>query len=105
MSIIHNICSLLYCVKCCREIASANSSGTEISQAAYKNLIKDDYWLSNMVNYILQILPWQTCLFNIKSRVSILLHIPKSDPLSWKSDICRKLPVGDSLDLVILTPG
>jgi hypothetical protein len=57
------------------------------------------------VNYILQMLGWETRLFRIKSRVSILLHIVKLDPLSLKPDICRKLLVGDSLASDKLSPG
>jgi hypothetical protein len=49
-------------------------------------------------------LRWETCLFHIKSRVSILLHIVKSGPLSLKTDICRKLLVGDSLASDRLSP-
>jgi len=78
-------------------MGSADNSDTEISEAAHKILIKDGYRSSNMVNYIPQMLRWETRLFHFKLRVIILLHIVKLDPHSPKADICRKLHVGDSL--------
>jgi hypothetical protein len=48
---------------------------------------------------------WKSHLFHIKSRVSILLPIMKSHPLSLKATICRKLLVGDSLASKKLSPG
>jgi hypothetical protein len=105
MSKIPKIHSLLHYIECIREMGSADNSDTEISEAAHKNLIKDGYRSSNKVNYIPQMLRWEMRLFHIKSRVSILLHIVKSDPLSPKADICRKLLVGDSLASDKLSPG
>jgi hypothetical protein len=105
MSKIPKIHSLLHYIECIREMGSADNSDTEISEAAHKNLIKDGYRSSNKVNYIPQMLRWETRLFHIKSRVSILLHIVKLDPLSPKADICRKLLVGDSLASDKLSPG
>jgi len=37
------------------------------------------------------------CLFHIKSKEFLLLHIAKSDPVLPKTDICRLLLVGESL--------
>jgi len=105
MSKIPKIHSLLHYIKCIREMGSANNSDTEISEAAHQNIIKDGYRYSNKVNYIPQIVRWETRLFHIKSRVSILLHIINLDPLLPKADICRKLLVGDSLASDILSPG
>jgi len=48
---------------------------------------------------------WETRLLHLKSRVIILLHISKLDPLSQKADICRKLLVLDSLASDKLPPG
>jgi hypothetical protein len=84
---------------------SADNSDTEISEAAHKNLIKDCYHSSNKVNYIPQMLRWEMRLFHIKSRVSILLHIIKLDPLSPKADMWRKLLGGDSLASDKVSPG
>jgi len=42
-------------------------------------------------------LQWAMWLFHIKSWVTIQLHIVKSDPLSPKSDMCKKCLMGDSL--------
>jgi len=89
MSKIPNIHSLLHYIECIREMGSANNSDTKISEATHKNLIKDGYHSFNKVTYIPQMLRWEMRLFHIKSRVSILLHIIKSDPLSSKADICR----------------
>ena len=105
MGKIPKIHSLLHYIECIREMGSANNSDTAISEAAHKNLIKNGYSSSNKVNYIPQMLRWETRLFHIKARVSILLHIVKSDPLSLKADICRKLLVGDSLASDKLSPG
>jgi hypothetical protein len=85
-------------------MGSVDNIDTEISQAPHKNLIKDGYRCSNKVNYIPQMLRWEMCLFHLKSRVSILLHIVKSDPLSPKEDIWRKHLVGDSLASDKLSP-
>ena len=63
----------------------------------HTNVIKDGYRSSNKVIYILQMLRWETRLFDVKSRVSNLLHITKADPLSLKADICREHLVGYSL--------
>jgi hypothetical protein len=58
-------------------MGSADNRATEISEAVHKNLIKDGYHSSNKVNYIPQMLRWETRLFHIKSRVRILLHFVK----------------------------
>jgi len=105
MRMIPKIQSLLHYIECIREMGSADNSDTKISEATHKNLIKDGYRFSNNVHYIPQMLRWETRLFHIKSRVSILLHIVKLDPLSPKADICRKLLVGDSLASNKLSPG
>jgi hypothetical protein len=105
LSKIHKIHSLLHYIECIREMGSADNSDTEICEAAHKNLIKDSYRSSTKVNYIPQMLRWETRLFHIKSRVSILLHIVKLDPLSPKADICRKLLLADSLASDKLSPG
>jgi len=81
MSKIPKIHSLLHYIECIREMGSADNSDTEISEAAHKNLIKDGYRSSNKVYCIPQMLRWETRLFHIKLRVSILLHIFKLDPL------------------------
>ena len=57
MSKIPKFCSLLHYIECMREVGSADNSDTERSEAAHKNLMKDDYHSSNKVNYIPQILP------------------------------------------------
>jgi len=105
MSKIPKIHSLLHYIKCIREMGSANNSYTEISEAAHKHLTKDGYCSSSKVNYIPQMLRWETRLFHIKSKVSILPHIIKSDPLSPKADICRTLLWGDSIVSDKLSPG
>jgi len=105
MSKIPKIDSLLHYIECIREMGSADNSDTEISEAPHKNQTKDGSRSSNKVNYIPHMLRWETRLFHIKSTVSILLHIVKFDPLSPKADICRKLPVGDSLASDKLSPG
>ena len=105
MSKLPKIHSLLHYIECIREMGSADTSDTEISEAAHKNLIKEGYRSSNKVNYIPQMFRWESRLFHIKSRVSILLHIVESDPLSPKADICRTLLVGDSLASDKLSPG
>jgi len=89
MSKIPKIHSLLHYIKCIREMGSANNSDTKISKAAHKNLIKDGYHSSNEINYILQMLQWETRLLLIKSRVSILLRIVKSDLILRNADIYR----------------
>jgi hypothetical protein len=86
MNKIPKIHSLLHYIECIREMGSADNSDTEISEAAHKNLFTDGYRFSNKVNYIPQMLRWETRLFHIKSRVSILLHIVELDPLSPKAD-------------------
>jgi hypothetical protein len=105
MSKIPKIHFLLHYIKCIREMGSADNSDTEISEVAHKNLIKDGYRSSNMVNYIPQMLRWETRQFLINSRVSILLPIVKLDPISPKPDICIKLLVVDSLASDKLSPG
>jgi hypothetical protein len=105
MSKIPKIHSHLHYIECIREMGSADNSDSEISEAALKNLIKDGYHSSNKVNYIPQMLRWETRLFHNKSRVSILLHIIKLDLLSPKADICRKLLVGDFLASNKFSPG
>jgi len=102
---IPKIQSLLQYAECIWEIGSADNSNAEISEAAHKNLIKEAYHSSNKVNHIPQMLQWETRLFHIKLRVIILQHIVKSDHLSPKADICRKLLVGDSLASIELSPG
>jgi len=96
MSMIPKIHSLLHFIECIREMGSVDNCDTELSDAAPTNLIKNGNCSSNMVNYIPQMLRWETCLLHIKSRVSILLHIVKSDPLLLKADICRKLLLRNS---------
>jgi len=105
MSNIPNIDSLLHYIECIREMGSADNSDTEISEAGHKILIKDGYRSCNKVNYIPQMLLWETRLFHIKSRVSIILHIVKLHLLPPKADIFRKLLAGDSLASDTLSPG
>jgi hypothetical protein len=104
ISKIPKIHSLLHYIECIREMSSADNSDTEISEATHKNRMNDGYSSSNKVYYIPPMLRWETRLFHIKSRVSILVHIVTSDPLSPKVDICRKLLVGDSLASDKLSP-
>jgi len=104
MSKILKIYSLLHYIECIKEMGSADNSDNEISEGVHKNLIKDGYHSSNQVRNILQMLRWETRLFHIKLRVGILLHIVKSDPLSPKADICRKLLVWESLASDKLSP-
>jgi len=68
---IHKIQSLLHYIDCIREIGSADTSNTEISEAAHKNLVKNGSSSSIKVNYILQLLQWKTHLFHMQSRLSI----------------------------------
>ena len=105
MSKIPKIHLLLHYIKCITEIGSDDHCDIEISEAAHKIIIKDCYHSSNKVNYIQQMMQWKTCLFHIKLRVSILLHILKSDSLSPKADIGRKLLVEDLLASDKLSPG
>jgi hypothetical protein len=102
---IPNIHSRLHCIECIREMGSADNCGTKISEATHKNLINDGCYSSNKVNYIPQMVRWETRLFHIHWRVSILLHLLKLEPLSPRADICRKLLVGDSLASDKLSPG
>jgi len=96
--------SVLHYIECIKGMGCADSHDTEIYEAAHNNLIKDGYGSSNQIDYILQILRWDMRLFHIKSRVRILLHIVRSDPLLLMADICRKLLMGDSLASFILSP-
>jgi hypothetical protein len=107
----HSMCkilkihSLLHYIKCITEMGSTDIRDTKISEATHKNIIKDGYHSSDKVNYIAQMLRWEMHQFHIKSRVRILQHIVKSYPLLPKADICRELPVGDSLAFDKLSPG
>ncbi|KAF8241240.1 hypothetical protein K440DRAFT_646462 [Wilcoxina mikolae CBS 423.85] len=77
-------------------MGSADNGDTEVSEAGHKNVIKDGYRVSNKVNYIPLMLRWETPLFHIKSRVSILRYMIEAAPLSAKPDTYRKLLMGDS---------
>lgn len=67
-------------------------------------LLKDDYKSSNKVNYILQMLRWETRLVDITLNIRILLRIIKSATLLPQADSHRKLPAGDSLPSDKLSP-
>jgi hypothetical protein len=97
MSKIPKIHSLLDYVECIREIGTADNTDTKICEAAYKNHIKNSYHSSKNIEYSLQPLGWEMCLFHIKSKVFLLLHIGKSDHVLPKTDICRLLLLGKSL--------
>ncbi|KAF8248627.1 hypothetical protein K440DRAFT_546789 [Wilcoxina mikolae CBS 423.85] len=56
ISTIPKIHSLFHYIECIKEMGSADNSDTEVSEAAHKNLIKDDYRTSNKVDYIPQML-------------------------------------------------
>ena len=90
------IYSLFHYIECIKEINSADNSEREISEAIHKNLIKDSYHASNKVDYILQMLRWETHFFQIKLRVSILLYMIKVALLLTKEETYRKLLIGDS---------
>jgi len=89
--------SHIHCIEFIRVMAFANTCDTIISEVAHKHLTMDGDDFSNNVIYIPQILRWEMYLFHIKLRVSIPLHIIKSDPLLLKADICRKILVAHSL--------
>ncbi|KAF8253551.1 hypothetical protein K440DRAFT_533531, partial [Wilcoxina mikolae CBS 423.85] len=57
---IPKIHSLFHYIKCIKEMGSADNSDTEVSEVAHKNLIKDGYRASNKVDYIQQMLQWET---------------------------------------------
>ncbi|KAF8248253.1 hypothetical protein K440DRAFT_504630, partial [Wilcoxina mikolae CBS 423.85] len=61
ISKIPKIYPLFHYIECIKEMGSTNTSDTEVSEAAHKNLIKDGYRASNKVDYILQMLRWETC--------------------------------------------
>jgi len=105
MSKIPKVHSFLRYIECIREMGSAENSDTGISEAALENIIKDDYRCSNNVNNIAYMLQWEMCLVHIMLRVSILLHIVRSDHFSLKADICRTLLVRNSLASQKLSPG
>jgi len=105
MSKIPKVHSFLRYIECIREMGSAENSDTGISEAALKNIIKDDYRCSNNVNNIAYMLRWEMCLVHIMLRVSILLHIVRSDHFSLKADIRRTLLVRNSLVSQKLSPG
>ncbi|KAF8252853.1 hypothetical protein K440DRAFT_518881, partial [Wilcoxina mikolae CBS 423.85] len=46
--------------ECFKDMGSPDNSDTEVSEAAHKNLIKDGYRASNKVDYIPQMLRWET---------------------------------------------
>ncbi|KAF8248544.1 hypothetical protein K440DRAFT_547503, partial [Wilcoxina mikolae CBS 423.85] len=56
ISKIHKIYSLFDYIECIKEMGSADNSDTEVSEATHKNLIKDVYRVSNMVDNIPQML-------------------------------------------------
>jgi len=85
-------------------MGSSDNRDTEISQATDGSLINDGYRSSGKVTYTLQMLKRILHLFCIQLSVSSLLHILKSDPLSPKANICRKLLAGDSLAFDKLSP-
>ncbi|KAF8248438.1 hypothetical protein K440DRAFT_509219, partial [Wilcoxina mikolae CBS 423.85] len=60
ISKIHKIHSLFHYIECIKEMGSADNSDTKVSEAAHKNLIKDGYRASNKVDYIPQMLRWET---------------------------------------------
>ncbi|KAF8247213.1 hypothetical protein K440DRAFT_514233, partial [Wilcoxina mikolae CBS 423.85] len=60
ISKIPKIHSIFHYIECIKEIRSADNSDIEVSEAAHKNLIKDGYHASNKVNYIPQMLRWET---------------------------------------------
>ncbi|KAF8245003.1 hypothetical protein K440DRAFT_557281 [Wilcoxina mikolae CBS 423.85] len=72
LSKISKIDSLFHYIECIKEMGSADNSDTEVPEAAHINLNKDGFRVSNKVDYIPQMLRWETHLFHIKSRVSIL---------------------------------
>jgi len=53
MSKIREIHSLLQYIECIKDMASADNSDTEISEATHKNLIDDHYHSSNKITTIL----------------------------------------------------
>jgi len=85
-----NDCILRY-LQCTGEMYSANNSDPQWFEVAHENLIKDSEWVSNHVNTVLWMSPWQTYQFQIKLRVSILLHMIKSHSHLAKQNICRML--------------
>jgi len=104
ISKMRTIHTLLHYIECTREMGSADNSDTKISGATYKNLIKGGYHSTNKVYYIPQIIRWETRLFHIKLRVSILLCIFYSDPLLPNTDKCRTFLVGNTLVSNKLSP-
>ncbi|KAF8244558.1 hypothetical protein K440DRAFT_507416, partial [Wilcoxina mikolae CBS 423.85] len=60
ISKVPKIHSLFHYIECIKEMCSADNSDTEVSEAAHKNLIKDGYRASNKVDYIPQMLQWET---------------------------------------------
>jgi len=93
---IPKIHSLLHYIECFGETGSPSNNDTEISGVFHMNFILDHYHSFNMGHYIWQIIQLEMPLFHLKLWVSILLHIVKWDPISWKADICRKHLVEDS---------
>ncbi|KAF8247655.1 hypothetical protein K440DRAFT_516648, partial [Wilcoxina mikolae CBS 423.85] len=60
ISKIPKIHSLFHYIKCIKEMGSDDNSDTEVSEAAHKNIINDGYRASNKVDYIPQMLRWET---------------------------------------------
>jgi len=96
--------SVPHYIECIRDLGCAKHSETEMYESTDKNLFEDGYHSFNKVSYIPQMWQLERCLFHIKSRVHIQLHIVKTDLISPKADMCRKLLVGDSLASNTLAP-
>jgi len=94
---VQNIHFLLQNTKYISEMSSDDSSEAKISEATYNNLLKDGYCSSNKGNYTPHTVRWETHLFDIKTVVSIPLHMDQINPLLLITDICRELHVGHSL--------
>ncbi|KAF8252847.1 hypothetical protein K440DRAFT_509360, partial [Wilcoxina mikolae CBS 423.85] len=60
ISKIPKIHSLFHYIECIKEMGSVDNSDTEVSEAVHKNLIKGGYRASNKVDYIPQMLRWET---------------------------------------------
>ncbi|KAF8242766.1 hypothetical protein K440DRAFT_511558, partial [Wilcoxina mikolae CBS 423.85] len=60
LSKIPKIYSLFHCIEYIKEMDSADNSDTEVSEATHTNLIKDGYHASKKVDYIPQMLRWET---------------------------------------------
>ncbi|KAF8241499.1 hypothetical protein K440DRAFT_509920, partial [Wilcoxina mikolae CBS 423.85] len=57
---IPKIHSLFHYIECIKEMGSADNSDTEVSEATHKNIFEDGYPASNQVDYIPQLLRWET---------------------------------------------